>query len=127
MIKFLWWVQLFGNNIKNPVNLCFIATGVTAQHKDKKWYRLEKWYIKSGKLLGISNFNFSDIRLDSILQLEINKKLKKIIRKYGLYIIYATLQMILTRITKNIWINICNDKIFSEEHKPILYYGVPIR
>ena len=49
--------------------------------------------IKSGKILGISTFDFlefSDMQLDSIPSLEINQKLEKIIKKYKPATVYTT-------------------------------------
>jgi len=49
--------------------------------------------IKSGKILGISTFeflDFPDMQLDSIPQLEINKKLEKIIKQLNPKIVYTT-------------------------------------
>ena len=81
-------------SMKNIVNLCVITEGATAQYEDKKMIEVRRnACLKSGKLLGISNFDFldfPDMRLDSIPQLEINKKLEKIIRKYNPHTIYTT-------------------------------------
>ena len=49
--------------------------------------------IKCAKILGISHvdfLDFPDMRLDSVPQLEINKKLEKIIQKFKPEIVYTT-------------------------------------
>lgn len=81
-------------SMKNTVNLCIITEGATAQYKNKRMIQIRKnACMKSGKLLGISNFDFldfPDMKLDSIPQLEINKKIEKIIRKYNPHTVYTT-------------------------------------
>lgn len=78
----------------DKIHLCVVSEGASAQYKDKKMINVRKEAcIKSGKLLGISNFEFlefPDMRLDSISHLEINTKLEKIIHKYKPRIVYTT-------------------------------------
>jgi len=78
----------------NTVDLCVVSEGATAQYKDKKMIEVrKKSCIKSGAILGISNFHFlefPDMRLDSVPHLEINKQLERVIRKYKPYVVYTT-------------------------------------
>lgn len=79
---------------KNKLQLCVISEGASAQYKDRKMIEVRKEAcIKSGKLLGISNFeffDFPDMRLDSVPHLEINKKLETVIKKYEPEVVYTT-------------------------------------
>ena len=79
---------------KHNVHLCVVSEGATAQYTDDKMIQVRKNACKkAGKLLGISNFyflEFPDMLLDSIPQLEINKKLEKIIKKFKPDIVYTT-------------------------------------
>ena len=76
------------------LHLCSVTEGASAQYSDEKMIEIRKEScIKSGKILGISNFeffDFPDMRLDSIPQLEINKKIENLIRKLKPQIIYTT-------------------------------------
>ena len=78
---------------KNTINLCVITEGATAQYSDKKMIKVRKEScLKSGSILGISNYeflDFPDMRLDTISILEINKNIEKIIRKYKPKIVYT--------------------------------------
>ena len=69
---------------KNKVSLCVVTEGATAQYKNKIMIETRKESCKkSGKILGISDFNFlefPDMKLDTISHLEINKKLEKVIK-----------------------------------------------
>lgn len=79
---------------KNTIHLCVVTEGASAQYKDKKMIRVRKEACKrAGKILGISTYdflNFSDMKLDSIPQVEINKKIEKIIQKYNPKVVYTT-------------------------------------
>ncbi len=78
---------------RNSVNLCVITEGATAQYSDKKMIKVRREScIKSGKILGISNFeflDFPDMKLDTIPILEINKNIEKIIKKYKPKVVYT--------------------------------------
>ena len=78
---------------KNTINLCVITEGATAQYSDKKMIKVRKEScLKSGSILGISNYeflDFPDMKLDTISILEINKNIEKIIRKYKPKIVYT--------------------------------------
>jgi len=82
------------NKENHKIHLCVVSEGATAQYKDSKMIEIrKKSCIKSGKLLGISTFDFlefPDMRLDSIPQIEINIKLEKIVQKYKPEIVYTT-------------------------------------
>tara|TARA_B100000029_G_scaffold486237_1_gene540386 strand:+ start:363 stop:1007 length:645 start_codon:yes stop_codon:yes gene_type:complete len=78
---------------KNSINLCVITEGATAQYSDKKMIKVRREScLKSGKILGISNFeflDFPDMKLDTIPILNINKSIEKIIKKYKPRIVYT--------------------------------------
>jgi len=78
----------------NKVHLCVISEGASAQYSDPKMMKARKKSCeKSGKILGISSVNFLDFpdgKLDVIPQLEINRKLEKIISKYKPKVVYTT-------------------------------------
>ena len=78
----------------NKVHLCVVSEGATAQYQNKKMVEVRrKACIKSCKILGISSFDFlefSDMQLDSIPQLKINKQLERIVRKIKPDIVYTT-------------------------------------
>ena len=80
----------------NKIQLCVVSEGTSAQYKDKKMIEIRKnACIKSGKLLGISDFeflDFPDMKLDSVPQIEINKELEKVVRKHKPKVIYTTPQ-----------------------------------
>lgn len=71
-----------------------ISEGATAQYKNKKMINVRKESCrKSGKILGISTFDFldfPDMKLDSIPHLEINMAIEKVIKKYNPKIVYTT-------------------------------------
>lgn len=79
---------------KHSVKLCVVSEGTSAQYTDEKMIQVRKdACIKSGKILGISNFeflDFPDMRLDSVPHIEINIQLEKIIRKYRPQMVYTT-------------------------------------
>lgn len=79
---------------KNKIHLCVISEGASAQYKDKKMINIRRnSCLKSGKILGISSFDFldfPDMKLDTISHLDINKKLEKIIKKIKPEIVYTT-------------------------------------
>lgn len=79
---------------KNEIQLCVVTEGATAQYSDKKMINVRKEScLKSSKILGISKvhfLDFPDMKLDSISNLEINKKLEEIIRKFNPEIVYTT-------------------------------------
>jgi len=81
-------------NQKHEIHLCVVTEGATAQYENKKMIEVRKdACIKAGKILGISNFTFlgfPDAKLDTIPQLEINKKLEEIIKKFKPEIVYTT-------------------------------------
>lgn len=76
------------------VTLCVVSEGATAQYDNKKMIEIrQNSCIKSGKILGISNFeflNFPDMKLDSVSHLELNRSLEKIVKKYKPTIVYTT-------------------------------------
>ncbi len=76
------------------IDLCVVSEGATAQYSDPKMIDVRKQScIKAGNILGISNFyflDFPDMKLDSISQIEINKKLESILKKKKYYAIYTT-------------------------------------
>ena len=78
----------------HTIHLCVVSEGATAQYTDNKMIEIrKKSCLKSGKLLGISTFDFlefPDMKLDSIPHLEINIKLEEIIEKYEPQIVYTT-------------------------------------
>jgi len=78
----------------NQIHLCIISEGASAQYSDSKMIKVRKESCeKSGKILGILSIDFldfPDMKLDSIPQLEINKKLEKIISKYKPKVVYTT-------------------------------------
>ena len=78
----------------NKIFLCIITDGTTAQYDDKKMIKVRRnACIKSSKLLGISKvkfLDFSDMGLDTISQLEINKELEKVIEDYKPKVVYTT-------------------------------------
>ena len=82
------------SKLGNKIHLCVITEGASAQYKNKKMIKIRKEAcIASGKILGINDFTFlgfPDAKLDSIPQLEINKKLEKLIKKIKPEIVYTT-------------------------------------
>lgn len=78
----------------NKIKLCVITEGATAQYNDDKMIEIrKKACLKSGKILGINDFEFfefPDMKLDSIPQIDINIKLEKLIRKFKPQIVYTT-------------------------------------
>jgi len=79
---------------KNKIHLCVVSEGASAQYKDKKMIKKRKEAcVKAGKFLGISSFDFfefPDMRLDSLPQIEINQKLEKVIKKFKPSVVYTT-------------------------------------
>jgi N-acetylglucosamine malate deacetylase 1 len=79
---------------KNSIHLCIVTDGASAQYQDKNMIKIRKESCKkSGKILGISTYNFlnfPDMKLDTIPHLEINRKIEKIIQKYNPEIVYTT-------------------------------------
>ena len=78
----------------NKIHLCVVSEGASAQYSDKKMIKVRRdACIKSGKILGISDFtflDFQDMRLDTIPHLEINKELEKLTKKHRPKIVYTT-------------------------------------
>ena len=78
----------------NSIHLCVVTEGATAQYNDKKMIEVRKKSCKkSGNVLGISTYDFldfPDMKLDTIPQLEINKKIENIIKKFKPEIVYTT-------------------------------------
>ena len=79
---------------KNKIHLCIVSDGAAAV-KDKKSLiaKRQAACLKSGKLLGISTFDFlmfPDMKLDTIPQLEINLQIEKLIKKYKPITVYTT-------------------------------------
>ena len=76
------------------ITLCVVTEGATAQYVDKKMINVRKNSCKkSGNILGIKNFeflNYSDMKLDTIPHLELNRSLEKIIKKYKPKTVYTT-------------------------------------
>ena len=79
---------------KNKIHLCVVTEGASAQYTSKDMIKKRKEScIKSGKILGISTFDFlefEDMKLDSIPSLEINQELEKIIKKHKPTSVYTT-------------------------------------
>ena len=79
---------------KNKIHLCVVTEGASAQYTNKDMIKKRKEScIKSGKILGISTFDFlefEDMKLDSIPSLEINQELEKIIKKHKPTSVYTT-------------------------------------
>ena len=79
---------------KNRIHLCIVSDGAAAVSDKKKLIELRKEAcLKSGKLLGITNFEFlmlPDMKLDHIPQLEINLLLEKLIKEYNPTSVYTT-------------------------------------
>jgi len=79
---------------KNKIHLCIVTEGASAQYTSKNMIeRRKESCIKSGKILGISTFDFlefADMKLDSIPSLRINQELEKIIKKYKPSTVYTT-------------------------------------
>ncbi len=77
----------------NNVHLCVVSEGASGQYTDKKMIQIRKnACLKSGKLLGISHFDFlgyPDMRLDTVQHLEINRQIEKIIRKFKPKVVYT--------------------------------------
>jgi len=78
----------------HKVHLCIVTDGASAEneHKEKKRKIRKEDCIKSGKFLGVATFDFldfSDMRLDSIPQVEINLQLEKLIQKYDPTVVYT--------------------------------------
>lgn len=77
----------------NKIHLCVVSEGASAQYDNKKMINVRKdACIKSGKVLGISSYDFldfPDMKLDSIPHLEINIQLEKIIKKYKPKVVYS--------------------------------------
>lgn len=78
----------------NIIHLCVVSEGASAQYMDKKMIEVRrKACMQSSKLLGIKKIdflNFSDMKLDSIPQIEINKKIEEIISKFKPEIVFTT-------------------------------------
>jgi LmbE family N-acetylglucosaminyl deacetylase len=79
---------------KNKIHLCIVSDGAAAV-KDKKSLvaKRKAACLKSGKLLGISTFDFlmlPDMKLDDIPQLKINLQIEKLIKKYKPTTVYTT-------------------------------------
>ena len=79
---------------KNNIHLCIVSDGAAAVSDKKKLIELRKEAcLKSGKLLGITSFEFlmlPDMKLDHIPQLEINLLLEKLIKEYNPTSVYTT-------------------------------------
>jgi len=78
----------------HEIHLCVVSEGATAQYSDKKMIQIrEKACRDSGKILGISSFDFlgyPDMKLDTIPHLDINQKLEKIIKKFKPNLVFTT-------------------------------------
>ena len=78
---------------KNSIHLCVVTEGVTAQYTNTKMIEMRKISCKkSGKILGISNYDFldfPDMKLDSVPHLEINRKLESVIKKIKPEIVFT--------------------------------------
>ena len=76
------------------IHLCVISEGASAQYNDEKMIKVRREScLKSSKLLGIKQIkflDFSDMRLDSIPHLEINREIEKQIAKIKPKIVYTT-------------------------------------
>lgn len=79
---------------KNKVHLCVISDGAAAvKDKESLIEKRKKACLKSGKLLGISTFDFlmlPDMKLDDIPQLKINLQIENLIKKYNPSTVYTT-------------------------------------
>lgn len=78
----------------NNVHLCVVSEGASAQYDNDEMIEIRKDSCKkSGKRLGISEYNFlelPDMKLDTIPHLELNRALEKIIKKIKPEIVYTT-------------------------------------
>jgi LmbE family N-acetylglucosaminyl deacetylase len=80
---------------KNKIYLCVVSEGATAQYDNKKMIKVRRdSCLQSSKLLGISNVKFLDfpdqISGRSIVHLEINKELEKMIKIHKPKVVYTT-------------------------------------
>jgi len=79
---------------KNKIRLCVVSEGASAQYKNKKMIKIRHDACKKcAKVLGISSvdfLDFPDMKLDSIPQIEINKEIEKIVRKFKPKVVYTT-------------------------------------
>ena len=79
---------------KNKISLVIMTDGASAQYKDPKMIDVRKESCKkSSKILGISNIEFlkfQDMKLDSVTQLEINKEIERVIKKYKPKIVFTS-------------------------------------
>jgi len=79
---------------KNKIHLCIISEGTSAQYENKKMIKIRREScLKSGKILGVSNFtflDFPDMKLDTIPHLELNKEIEKTIKKVKPKIVFTT-------------------------------------
>ena len=115
---------------KNIVYLCVVSEGASAQYKDKKMIQVRKNSCKkSSKILGISKIeflDFSDMRLDSIPQLEINRSLEKVINKIKPDIVYTTPSHDLNKDHKIVFEStLVATRPLSSSVKEILSYELP--
>ena len=79
---------------KNKISLVVMTDGASAQYTDPKMIDVRKESCKkSCKILGISNIEFlkfQDMKLDSVSQLEINKEIERVIKKYKPRIVFTS-------------------------------------
>jgi LmbE family N-acetylglucosaminyl deacetylase len=76
------------------IHLCVVTEGASAQYKNKKMIKERKDACKkSAKILGISDISFlefTDMKLDTIPHLTINRSIEKIIQKIKPTTVYTT-------------------------------------
>jgi len=115
---------------KFKIHLCVVSEGATAQYKDKKMIKVRKEAcIKSGKLLGISDFEFfgfPDQKLENIPHLEINKKLEKLIKKVKPDVVFTTSSNDLNRDHQRVYEStLVVTRPYSSTVKKVLCYEIP--
>lgn len=114
----------------NKLHLCVVSEGASAQYLEQKMIAKRKEYcIKSGKVLGISSFdflNYPDMRLDSVSSLEINRDLEKIVDRYKPEIVYTTPQNDLNKDHRIVFEStLIATRPHSSSVKQLLCYEIP--
>ena len=117
-------------NEKNTVHLCVITEGASAQYSDQKMIKIRKESCKkSAKILGIKKIEFlefQDMTLDSIPQIEINKKIEKIIKKFDPEIIFTTSDNDLNKDHQKVFeSSLIVSRPYSSNVKKIYAYEIP--
>ena len=115
---------------KNNVFLCVVSEGATAQYEDKKMIKIrETSCIKSGKILGISKFEFlkfPDMRLNDVSHLELNQELETVIKKFKPDVIYTCPSNDLNKDHQQVFEStLVASRPFKNTVKSILSYEIP--